>query len=150
MATYVLVLGRLHRLEDQAAFEANFEQVSRTVVNSVEGIIRDELIVDSKDPYSYIMLSEWESENAWATWQRAPIHDTGRRMQQYWRGQGVKIYNTTFCVEKAEGAKREESGRLILLILHGTYDEKFRGEMIMSLDIDNLLRPEFLADPCPG
>jgi heme-degrading monooxygenase HmoA len=108
MATYVLVFGRLHRLEDQAAFEATFQQVSSTVVNSVEGIIRDELIHDSKDPYSYIMLSEWKSEDAWATWQRAPIHETQvGGMQHYWRGQGVKIYNTTFCVEKAEESKEK-------------------------------------------
>ena len=106
MATYVLVFGKLHRLEDQEAFEATFKQVSSTVVNSVKGIIRDELIHDSKDPYSYIMLSEWESENAWATWQRAPIHETQvGGMQQYWQGQGVKIYTTAFCVEKADGEK---------------------------------------------
>jgi heme-degrading monooxygenase HmoA len=108
MATYVLVFGKLHRLEDQQAFEAAFEQVSRIVVNNVKGIVRDELIHDSKDPYSYIMLSEWENEDAWATWQRAPIHETQvGGMQQYWRGQGVKIYNTTFQVEKADGAKEK-------------------------------------------
>ncbi len=102
MATYVLVFGRLHRLEDKEVFEATFEQVSRTVVNSTRGIIRDELIQDSKDPYSYIMLSVWEDENAWATWQRAAIHETQVGvMQQYWRGQGVKIYTTAFRVEKA-------------------------------------------------
>lgn len=108
MATYVLVFGRLHRLEDREAFETAFEQVSRTVVNSVKGIVRDELIYDSKDPYAYIMLSEWENENAWATWQRAPIHETQvGGMQQYWQGQGVKIYNTAFRVEKAGGEKEK-------------------------------------------
>src|SRR5450631_3449723 len=38
-------------------------------------------------------------------------------------------------------------------MLDGRCYEKFRGEMIMSQspvkDIDNLLRPEYLADPCP-
>lgn len=103
MATYVLVFGKLHRLEDKAAFEAAFEQVSRTVVGSVNGIIRDELIHDSSDPYAYIMLSEWESKDAWATWQSAPIHEEQvGGMQQYWKGQGVKICTTAFCVEKAE------------------------------------------------
>lgn len=103
MATYVLVFGRLHNLEDKEAFEAAFEQVSRTVVNNVKGILRDELISDSNDPYAYIMLSEWESKDAWATWQQAPIHETQvGGMQQYWKGQGVKIYTTTFQVEKAQ------------------------------------------------
>ena len=35
MATYVLVFGRLHRLEDKEAFEAAFERVSRTIVGRV-------------------------------------------------------------------------------------------------------------------
>ena len=102
MATYVLVFGKLHHLEDKEAFETAFQQVSRTVVNSVQGIIRDELISDSNDPHAYIMLSEWESKDAWATWQRAPIHeDQVGGMTRYWQGQGVKIYTTAFQVEKA-------------------------------------------------
>ena len=71
MATYVFVFGRLRRLEDKEIFEATFERVSREVVGSIKGIIRDELIGDSNDPSAYIMLSEWESKDAWATWQRA-------------------------------------------------------------------------------
>jgi heme-degrading monooxygenase HmoA len=103
MATYVLVFGRLHQLEDQEAFEGAFEQVSRTVVGNIKGIIRDELIHDSNDPYAYIMLSEWEDKSAWAAWQQAPIHEEQvGNMQQYWKGQGVKICNTTFSVEKEQ------------------------------------------------
>jgi heme-degrading monooxygenase HmoA len=112
MATYVLVFGKLHRIEDKGAFEAAFKQVSRKVVSSVKGIVRDELIGDSNDPYAYIMLSEWESKDAWATWQRAPIHEEQvGNMTQYWQGQGVKIYTTAFCVEKADagGTEPEES-----------------------------------------
>lgn len=102
MATYVLVFGRLHRLEDKEAFEAAFEQVSRKVVGNVEGVIRDELIRDSDDPQAYIMLSEWRDKNAWASWQRAPIHEEQVGiMQQYWKGQGVKIFHTAFHVEGA-------------------------------------------------
>src|SRR5690242_4361408 len=101
MATYILVFGKLRRLEDKAAFEAAFEEVSRTVVNNVQGIIRDELIHDSNDPYAYIMLSEWESKAAWAAWQSAPIHEEQvGGMQKYWQGQGVKFFTTAFCVEK--------------------------------------------------
>lgn len=103
MATYVLVFGRLHRLEDKEAFEAAFEQVSRTVMGSARGIVRDQLIHDSGDPYAYIMLSEWEDKHAWASWQHAPIHETQvGALRQYWQGQGVKICNTVFCVEKAD------------------------------------------------
>ncbi len=108
MATYVLVFGRLHRLEDKEAFESAFKQVSRTVVNSIKGIVRDELIHDSDDPYAYIMLSEWEDKNAWATWQSGSIHEMQvRAMRQYWKGQGVKICNTAFCVEKADTEKKK-------------------------------------------
>jgi heme-degrading monooxygenase HmoA len=109
MATYVLVFGKLHRLEEKEAFEATFEQVSRKVVSSTKGIIRDELIGDSSDPYAYIMLSEWESRDAWADWQRAPIHEEQvGSMKEYWQGQGVKIYTTAFCVESADVADTEQ------------------------------------------
>lgn len=102
MATYVLVFGKLHRLEDKTAFEAAFEKVSRTIINNVKGIVRDELIHDSNDPYAYIMLSEWESREAWASWQKLPLHEEQvGDMQKYWKGQGVKICNTAFLVEKA-------------------------------------------------
>jgi len=101
MATYVLVFGRLYHLEDQEAFERAFKQVSRTVVDNARGIIRDELIHDSGDPFAYIMLSEWENRDAWAAWQQAPVHEEQvGGMQQYWKGQGVKICNTAFVVEK--------------------------------------------------
>ncbi len=103
MATYVLVFGKLHNLEDKAAFEAYFKQISQKVIASTSGIIRDELISDSSDPYAYIMLSEWESKDAWAAWQRAPIHEEQvGTMRLYWQGQGVRIFNTAFCVEKSE------------------------------------------------
>jgi heme-degrading monooxygenase HmoA len=115
MATYVLVFGRLHRLEDKEAFEAAFEQVSRTVVGNVQGIVRDELIHDSNDPYAYVMLSQWKDKAAWATWQQASIHEEQvGSMQQYWQGQGVKIYTTVFCVDQAdtEDTKDAEKERL--------------------------------------
>ena len=102
MATHVLVFGRLHNLEDREAFEAAFEQVSRIVVHNAPGVVRDELIRDSDDPHAYIMLSEWESKEAWASWQKAPVHEEQvGGMRQYWKGQGVKICHTAFCVEKA-------------------------------------------------
>lgn len=102
MSTYVLIFGRIHRLEEQEAFEAAFHEVSSTVVNSVKGIIRDELIHDGDDPYTYIMLSEWENKDAWAAWQKAPIHEEQvGGMKKYWKGQGVKICHTAFCVNRA-------------------------------------------------
>lgn len=102
MATYVLVFGRIHRLEDKEAFEAAFYQVSRTVITNAPGILRDELIHDSDDPYAYIMLSAWENKEAWAAWQQAPVHEEQvGGMRRYWQGQGVKICQTAFAVEKA-------------------------------------------------
>ena len=102
MATYVLVFGRIHQLDDKEAFEAAFHEVSSTVVQNAKGVIRDVLIHDSNDPYAYIMLSEWESKDAWALWQQAPIHEEQvGGMKKYWKGQGVKICSTAFSVEKA-------------------------------------------------
>ena len=101
MATYVMVFGRLHRLEDKEIFEAQFEQTSRLLLKKVPGILRDELIQDTSDPYAYIMLSVWESKEAWATWQRAPVHEEQVGfLQNYWKGQGVKIFTTVFSVER--------------------------------------------------
>src|SRR5947209_6305360 len=100
MATYVLVFGKLHRLEDKETFETIFEQVSRTIMQDVKGIVRDELIRDTNDPYTYIMLSEWEDKDAWARWQCTATHvEQVGSIQQYWKGQGVAICNTVFCVE---------------------------------------------------
>ncbi|HET8911529.1 MAG TPA: antibiotic biosynthesis monooxygenase [Ktedonobacteraceae bacterium] len=102
MATYILVFGRVHQLDDKEAFESAFYEVSRMVVQNARGIIRDELIHDSDDPHAYIMLSEWESKEAWAEWQRAPVHEEQvGGMKKYWKGQGVRICNTAFIVEKA-------------------------------------------------
>ncbi len=101
MATHVLVFGRLHRLEEKEAFEAAFKQISKTVLNSVRGILRDELINDSNDPHGYILLSEWEDKDAWATWQRAPLHEEQvGLLKQYWQGQGVRICNTVYTIEQ--------------------------------------------------
>ncbi len=108
MATYVCVFGRLHRLEEKEAFEAAFAQVSRTVLGSVDGILRDELINDTNDPYAYILMSVWQDKEAWAKWQRAPIHEEQvGLLQRYWKGQGVKVYHTVYTIEQADILQEE-------------------------------------------
>lgn len=101
MATYVLVFGKLHRLEDKEAFEKTFADVSRKVLSTTDGILRDELVQDTNDPYAYMLLSEWEDKDAWANWQSSPIHDEQvGGLQHYWKGQGVRIFSTVYCAER--------------------------------------------------
>ena len=99
MATHVLVFGKLHRLEDKEVFEKTFADVSRRVINTTHGILRDELVQDSNDPSAYMLLSEWEDRDDWANWQSSPIHDEQVGiLQSYWKGQGVRIFTTVYSI----------------------------------------------------
>lgn len=103
MATHVLVFGKLHRLEDKEVFEKTFADVSRKVLSTTAGILRDELVQDTNDPYAYMLHSEWEDKDAWTNWQSSPIHEEQvGGLQNYWKGQGVRIFSTVYCVERAQ------------------------------------------------
>lgn len=103
MATYVLVFGRLRRLEDREVFEHTFAEVSQKVLSTTYGILRDELVRDSNDPYAYMLLSEWEDRDCWANWQSSPIHaEQVDVLQDYWKGQGVKVLTTVYSIERPE------------------------------------------------
>lgn len=84
----------------QEAFEAAFAKVTQQV-KGTKGHMRDELIKDTTNPDAYILLSEWESQEAFLAWEDAPIHkETTTPMRPYWAG-GVerKIYTMAYRLD---------------------------------------------------
>jgi heme-degrading monooxygenase HmoA len=91
MATRVMVFAKI-KPGEEAAFEAAFAEVTRKV-KGTPGHIGDELLRDDTEagsdgePSSYILLSEWESKEAFLAWEDAPIHmQTTTPMRPYWAG----------------------------------------------------------------
>ncbi len=100
MATRVMVFAKI-KPGNEAAFEAAFAEVTKKV-RGTPGHIADELLRDSTgtdvmpgaepaEPDSagsgYILLSEWESRDAFLAWERDEIHmQTTTPMRPYWAG----------------------------------------------------------------
>jgi heme-degrading monooxygenase HmoA len=91
MPTRVMVFAKI-KPGEEAAFEAAFAEVTRKV-KGTPGHIKDELLRDdtepgsNDEPSSYILLSEWESKEAFLAWEDAPIHmQTTTPMRPYWAG----------------------------------------------------------------
>lgn len=85
------------RIDDQhrEAFEEAYRAVA-AVVAGTPGHIRDELLRDVEEPGRYILLAEWESEEAFRTWEDAPSHrEMAAPMFPYWSGGGIerRIYD---------------------------------------------------------
>ncbi|GHO65447.1 hypothetical protein KSC_043390 [Ktedonobacter sp. SOSP1-52] len=95
MTTRVMVFANIIPGHNEA-FEAAFEEVTRQVKGTA-GHIRDELLHQADDPNRYILLSEWESRQAFLAWEDAPIHrQTTTPMRPYWAGRVErKIYDVT-------------------------------------------------------
>jgi heme-degrading monooxygenase HmoA len=96
MAARVMVFAKINR-GDEEKFEAAYAQVTSTV-KGTPGHIADELLrrnepPDSPDePQSYILLSEWESKEAFLAWEDAPVHTEKRSpMHPYWAGKVERI-----------------------------------------------------------
>jgi heme-degrading monooxygenase HmoA len=96
MPARVMVFARINR-EDEEAFEAAYAQVTSTV-RGTEGHIADELLrraepEDPEDePRTYVLLSEWESKEAFLAWENAPVHTEKRNpMTPYWAGKVERI-----------------------------------------------------------
>jgi heme-degrading monooxygenase HmoA len=91
---------------DEPAFEAAFAEVTQKV-RGTPGHVRDELLRDvSEDsvegePSRYILLSEWESTDAFLAWEHAPIHmQTTTPMRPYWAGRVERrMYEVAVRVE---------------------------------------------------
>ncbi len=74
------------RKGEEAGFEAAYAEVTAKV-KGTPGHIVDELLRDVAEPGNYILLSEWESREAFLAWENAPIHmATTKPMHSYWVG----------------------------------------------------------------
>jgi heme-degrading monooxygenase HmoA len=78
-------------------FEAAYVEVTRKV-KGTPGHIRDELLRADGEPDTYVLLSEWESKQAFLAWEDAPIHKgTTTPMRPYWEGRVERIiYEVAF------------------------------------------------------
>lgn len=92
MPARVMVFAKIREGEEKA-FEAAYAEVTQKVKGTA-GHIQDELLRDTGEPGSYILLSEWESKEAFLAWEDAPIHmNTTTPMRPYWAGRVErKIY----------------------------------------------------------
>ena len=95
MPARVMVFAKI-RQGEEAKFEAAYAEVTAKVkASAFKGHIKDELLRDTSEPGSYILLSEWESKEAFLAWEDAPIHmQTTTPMRPYWAGRVErKIYD---------------------------------------------------------
>jgi heme-degrading monooxygenase HmoA len=96
MAARVMVFAKINR-EDADAFETAYAQVTANV-RGTAGHIGDELLRrreppdPSEEPLSYILLSEWESKEAFLAWEESLAHVAKRSpMHPYWAGTNERI-----------------------------------------------------------
>lgn len=85
MPARVMVYARIGP-DDRHAFERAFATVSRHVAGT-PGHLRDELLRSEDDPGAYVLLSEWESREAFLAWEDAPVHrELTTPMRPFWQG----------------------------------------------------------------
>jgi heme-degrading monooxygenase HmoA len=96
MPARVMVFAKI-REGEEANFEKAFEAVTAKV-KGTPGHIRDELLRTEGEPGNYILLSEWESKEAFLAWEDAPIHmNTTTPMRPYWAGRVErKIFDVAY------------------------------------------------------
>jgi heme oxygenase (mycobilin-producing) len=76
---------------DRLEFEKAFEAVSRRV-RGTPGHVRDELLRSDDDPGAYVLLSEWESREAFLAWEDAPVHrEATTPMRPFWQGRVERL-----------------------------------------------------------
>src|ERR1700691_6671615 len=96
MAARVMVFAKINRA-DADAFEAAYAQVTANVKGTA-GHIGDELLRRreppdaAEEPLSYILLSEWESKDAFLAWEESVAHVAKRSpMHPYWAGKAERV-----------------------------------------------------------
>jgi heme-degrading monooxygenase HmoA len=96
MAARVMVFAKINRT-DADAFEAAYAQVTANV-RGTAGHLGDELLrrrepPDAEgEPLSYILLSEWESKDAFLAWEESVAHVAKRSpMHPYWAGKVERV-----------------------------------------------------------
>ncbi len=84
----------------EAAFEAAYAEATRSV-KGTPGHIRDELLRPMEEPGPYVLLSEWESVEAFKAWEDAPIHrEKTTPLRPFWAGRVVrKIFEVAYRLE---------------------------------------------------
>lgn len=58
---------------ERATLEELYRQVSG-VLKGTPGLVRNELLHSRTRPAEFIVLSEWESLDAFQTWEQGPVH----------------------------------------------------------------------------
>jgi heme-degrading monooxygenase HmoA len=86
----------------EAAFEAAYAAVT-AAVKGTPGHVRDELLRERTRPGRYVLLSEWESVEAFRAWEDAPIHrELTTPMRPYWAGRVERtIFDVAFRLGEA-------------------------------------------------
>src|SRR5919198_6300221 len=88
----------------EAAFEAAYARVT-AAVKGTAGHIRDELLRDRDRPGRYVLLSEWETVEAFRAWEDAPVHrQLTTPMRPYWAGRVERtIFEVARRIESQDG-----------------------------------------------
>ena len=99
MAARVMVFATIREGEGEA-FEKAYAEVTAKVKGTA-GHIADELLREVDDPNRYILLSEWESKEAFLAWEDDPVHmQTTTPMRPHWAGRVErKIYDVAHTIK---------------------------------------------------
>jgi heme-degrading monooxygenase HmoA len=90
MTARVMVLATV-REGEEGAFEAAYALVTSRV-RGTAGHLRDELLRRRDRPGHYVLLSEWESLDAFLEWEDAPVHrEVTTPMRPYWAGRVERV-----------------------------------------------------------
>lgn len=106
MTVHVMVQATIAE-ENRDAFEHAYRQVTATV-RGTPGHLDDRLIRDAENPGRYVLLAEWESEQAFRRWEDDPVHrQMAEPMYPYWADGG--IVRTIFDVRaRLDGRPRQQ------------------------------------------
>lgn len=90
MAIRVMVVAKIKEGQEKE-FEAAYAEVTRKV-KGTPGHVCDELLRNTQEPGSYVLLSEWESKEKFLAWEDAPVHkETTTPMRPYWAGRVERV-----------------------------------------------------------
>jgi heme-degrading monooxygenase HmoA len=68
----VLVFAKAEQNEQQA-IAAAYHEISEHLKNT-PGLLSNELLHSTSDPSNYVVMSEWESLEAFQVWEAGPVH----------------------------------------------------------------------------
>lgn len=99
MSVRVLVLTEIEPGNEQA-FEQAFSNVAAGMKGTA-GHIRDELLRDTRNASSYVLVGEWTSIDEFMAWFNDPKHpEMTSEMHQYWAGRAQHgLYDVAVRVE---------------------------------------------------